>query len=233
MSDHIANIPDPDQEETRLIQARDAALLAAKTKPLTKVKVKALDKAERNLKLFQIQRESEAERSFSKFADVVTHLDAEGWKISTSTAYEHKQDGKIRPGANGKYSLAVVLEYARQHLQRKDGSGTDNVSNLQEQRLSAEIRRIEADADHREMKLKERRGELIPLDHVEVELSSRARDLDAHLDAFFRSAAGRMIKIVGGDMQKAPDLITYMRAAKKQMMDNYARPIHGPEEEEV
>ena len=232
MSDINPNVPDLDQEEIRLVQVRDAALLAAKAKPMTKAKLATLQRAERELEGYRAKRENESGQSFAKFADVVTYLDTEGWKISTSTAYEHKQDGKIRPGANGKYSLSAVIEYARQHLQRQDGSGVDNVSSLQEQRLSAEIRRIEADADTREMKLSQRRGELIPRDHVEVELSSRARDLDAHLDAFFRSSAGKMIKLVGGDMQKAPDLITFMRGAKKQMLDNYARPIHGPDEEE-
>lgn len=229
MSDKI----DIDQEEKKLIEARDAALIAAKTKPVTNAKLKALQKAERDLESFRSKRESENSQTFAKFADVVTYLDEEGWKISTSTAYEHKQDGKILPGPGGKYSLTAVLEYARQHLQRKDGSGPDDRLNLQEQRLLAEIRRVEADAESRELKLKERRGEMIPRDHVEVELSSRARDLDSHLDAFFRASAGKIIKMVGGDMQKAPDLISFMRGAKKQMMDNYARPIHGPDEEEV
>lgn len=226
----FANISD--QEEIRLVEARDAALVAAKTKPITNAKLKTLAKTERELEQYRERLEVAAGQLFAKLPDVITYLDAEGWKISTSTAYEHKQDGKIKTNSEGKYTLNAVLDYARQHLQRKDGTEPDDKNSLQEQKITAEIRRIEADAETRELKLKERRGELIPRDHVEVELSSRARDLDAHLDAFFRSAAGRIIKIVGGDMQKAPDLITFMRGAKKQAMNNYARPIHGPDEEE-
>lgn len=223
---------DQETEESQLVAARDAALTASKTKPITNAKLKALKKAEKDLEAFRAKRDSAIEKTFAKLPDVIAYLEAEGWKISTSTAYEHKQDGKIKTNQDGKYTLNAVLDYARQHLQRKDGTEPDDKTNLQEQKITAEIRRIEADAETRELKLKERRGELIPRDHVEVELSSRARDLDAHLDAFFRSAAGRIIKIVGGDMQKAPDLITFMRGAKKQAMDNYARPIHGPNEEE-
>jgi hypothetical protein len=221
-----------DQEEARLVAHRDDALELAKRKP-TGANLKSLKKAEAALKAFRTSRyESGGEHLFDSLMDVVAYLDAEGWKISRSSAYEHRDDGKIRPGPDGKYTLSAAQDYARQHLQRKDGSATDDMINLQEQKLKEEIRRISSDAGLRELKYKERQGELIPREHVEIELAARASDLKTHLDASARSSAGRIIKMVGGDPQKAPDLISFMLGINRKVLDNYSRPIQGPEEDD-
>jgi len=221
-----------DQEETSLVKHRDDALLLAKRKP-TQTNLRSLKKAETALNDFRADRyESAGEQVFDNLKEVIAYLDAEGWKIGKSTAYDHKDEGKIRPGADGKYTLTTVQEYARQHLQRKDGSNSEETGSLQERKLLEEIRRISSDAALREMKLRERQGELMPREHVEVELAARASDLKTHLDASARSSAGRIIKLVGGDPQKAPDLISFMLGINRKMLDNYSRPIQGPDEEE-
>lgn len=221
-----------DQEETRLVKHRDDCLELAKRKP-TGANLKSLKKAEAALVDFRAARyESAGEQIFDSLMDVIVFLDADGWKISKSSAYEHKDDGKIRPGSDGKYTLSTVQEYARQHLQRKDGSASDEKSNLQEQKLLEEIRRISSDAAMRELKLRERQGELIPREHVEIELAARAGDLKTHLDASARSSSGRIIKLVAGDPQKAPELISFMLGINRKILDNYSRPIAGPDEEE-
>jgi len=220
-----------DQEETRLVKFRDDALELAKRKP-TGANLKTLKRAETALNEFRTARyETSTEETFATLMDVVNHLDADGWKISKSSAYEHKDEGKIRPGQDGKYTLAAIEEYARQYLQRKDGS-SPAAANLQEEKLRGEIRRISSDAEMRELKLKERQGELIPREHVEVELASRAGDLKTHLDASARSSATRIIKLVKGDIQLAPELISFMLGINRKVLDNYSRPIQGPDEEE-
>lgn len=221
-----------DQEEARLAKQRDDALVLAKSKP-TQANIRELRKVERELTDFRADRyESSGGQLFDSLMDVIDYLDASGWKISKSTAYEHKDAGKIRPGGDGKYTMATVMEYARQHLQRKDGGGSDEKANLQEQKLTEEIRRISSDAEMRELKLKERRGELISREHVEIELAARAGDLKTHLDASARSSSTRIIKLVGGDVQKAPELISFMLGINRKVLDNYSRPIAGPDEEE-
>lgn len=221
-----------DQEENRLVKQRDDALSLAKRKP-TQSNLRALKKAEKDLNDFRSDRyESSTEQTFDSLMDVVSHLDSEGWKISKSSAYEHKDEGKIRPGADGKYTLTAVQDYARQYLQRKDGSIGEEQSSLQEKKLLEEIRRLSSDASLRELTLRKRQGELIPRDHVEVELAARAGDLKTHLDASSRSSAGRIIKLVSGDPQKAPELISFLLGINRTVLDNYARPIQGPDEEE-
>lgn len=220
-----------DQEETRLIRFRDDALELAKRKP-TGANLKTLKKAETALGDFRAARyETSREENFASLMDVISFLDADGWKISKSSAYEHKDEGKIRPGTDGKYTLSAVQKYAQVHLPRKDG-GSPTAINLQEEKLRGQIRQISTDAEMRELKLKERQGELIPREHVEVELAARAGDLKTHLDASARSASTRIIKLVGGDVQKAPELISFMLGLNRKMLDNYSRPIQGPDEEE-
>lgn len=220
-----------DQQEALLTRQRDEALELAKNSP-TRAHLKSLKAAEAALNDFRAERyNSTSGQYFDNLMDVATFLEADGWKISKTTLYEHKEAGKIRKGTNGKYSLTDVQEYSRQYLQRKDGSQVDDKTNFQEQKLREEIRRISSDAAMRELKLQERRGELIPREEVEVELAARAGDLKTHLDASARSSAGRIIKLVGGDPQKSAELISFMLGINRKMMDNYSRPIAGPEED--
>ncbi|MDO8945045.1 MAG: hypothetical protein Q7U75_17825 [Desulfobacterales bacterium] len=220
-----------DQKEVELVQKRDEALELAKRKP-TGVNMRELKKAETELNKFRTARNTASgEQTFDTLMDVVVFLDDAGWKISKSSAYEHRDDAKIRPGSDGRYTLSAVQDYARLHLARKDGSDPD-ATNLQTRKLEEEIRRISSDAAMRELKYKERQGELIPREHVEIELAARAGDLKTHLDASARSASTRIIKLVGGDVQKAPELISFMLGLNRKMLDNYSRPIQGADEDD-
>ena len=223
---------DLNREEEALVKHRDDALELAKRRP-TSTNLKSLKKAEAALNEFRADHyEVAGEKMFNTLVDVISFLDSEGWKISKSSAYEHKDDGKIRPGSDGKYTLSAVQEYARHHLNRKDGSSGDETANLQTQKLTEEIRRIASDAAMRELKFKEKQGELIPREHVEIELAARAGDLKTHLDASARSSSTRIIKLVGGDVQKAPELISFMLGINRKVLENYSRPIQGPDEDD-
>lgn len=231
MSDDLASILAT--EEARLIRARDEAFEVVQRRPIGANR-KAYRKACVALEDFlRAKTEPEGERTFASILEVVDFLDSDGWKISRSTAYDHwKKDGKISARPDGTFALSAVQEYARVHLQKKDGTpGPLAGPNLQEEKLQEEIRRIRHDADMRELNLRTKLGELIPKDHVEAELAERAQNLKMYLDAFIRSAAGQIIKLVGGDPLRAPQLITYMLGANRKAMDNYSRPIQGLEEE--
>lgn len=214
-----------------LTTARDRALEIATGAPTAKNR-KALRDAQRALDEYhRAQAEPQTGEILAGLQEVVDYLDAEGWKVGRSTAYEHwKRDGKLRARPDGRFDLAAVLSYARDHLQRKDG--TPVAGNLAEDKQRAEIARIQADAATRELKLRQLTGELMPRSQVEVELAERATSLRAYLDAVARSSSGRVIKLVGGDPQKAAELIAWWLGMNRKAMDNYARPIRGLEDEE-
>lgn len=223
-------------QETALITARDAALEAVQDKP-TGVNRKAYRKACRELEEFlRAKHEPDSgEQSFASILEVVQHLDQQGWKISKSTAYDHwKKEGKIKARPAGGFTISAVMEYARMHLQRKDGTTCEKESDesLQQQKITAEVRRILSDAELREHKLREALGEVIPKSQVEIELSERASNLKTYFNSVARSSAGRIIKIVKGDPQKAQELISFLLGLNKKAFDNYSRPIQGIEDEE-
>src|SRR6266498_3723308 len=115
-------------EENKLISARDSALVLAQVKP-TGVNRKAYKKACRDLEEFLKAKNDpgETEQTFASVLEVVDYLDSAGWKISKSTVYDHwKKDGKLKARADGSFVLSTVQEYARHHLQYKDGTpGSD------------------------------------------------------------------------------------------------------------
>ena len=104
--------------------------------------------------------------------------------------------------------------------------------NLQQQKITAEVRRILSDAELREHKLLAARGEVIPKSQVEIELSERASNLKTYFNSVARSSAGRIIKIVKGDPQKAQESSPSCWGSNKKAFDNYSRPIQGLEDEE-
>lgn len=222
--------------ESELLAVRDAALEAVQVKP-TGANRKAYRKACRDLEEFlrAKQEPDSGEQVFASIIDVVNHLDQQGWKISKSTAYGHwKKESKIKARTKGGFTLSAVLEYARLHLQRKDGSTGEKESDdsLQQQKITAEVRRILSDAELREHKLREALGEVMPKSQVEIELSERASNLKTYFNSVARSSAGRIIKLVKGDPQKAQELITFLLGLNKKAFDNYSRPIQGIEDEE-
>jgi len=222
-------------EEARLIEAREAALEAFKCKPTAanrKAYTRAVGVVEEFLKAKLEPLPSE--RSFVGLPEVLEFLQGENWKISQSTIYEHRDAGKIHVETNGSFTLSSVTDYARVHLRKMDGTpGAAIAEDLGAQKMRAEIARITHDGKLRELKLRQELGELMPKSVVEVELAERAGNLKSYFDSVARSSAGRIIKIVGGDPQKATDLIAWMLGMNAKAFDNYARPIHGTEEDEV
>lgn len=221
-------------EEERLLKERDAALGEFRGKP-TKVNRQAYERANKALEEF-LKAKLEplpAEPTFASLPEVLEYLQADNWKISQSTLYEHRDAGRIRTEANGHYTLSSIREYARTFLRKSDGTpGAAVAENLGAQKMRAEINRITQDAALRELKLREQLGELIPKSVVEVELAERAGNLKSYFNAVARSSAGRIIKIVGGDPQKSAELIAWLLAMNAKAFDNYARPIHGNDETE-
>lgn len=219
-----------DHEETRLKALVDDALQLAKRKPTT-ANMRSYRKAEKALAEYRQAQGTDAP-GFANVMEIVDYLDAAGWKISKSTCYDHVKERKILPEPSGRFSLAAVLEYARVHLQKKDGTpGAIAGPSLQEQKIMEEVDRIRIDRQHRELKYKEATGELVAKSEVEGELAKRAAYLKSDLKNVFRAGAVEIIRVVKGDPQLAPELIAYGVRLVDEMLDRYARPIKGFEDE--
>lgn len=223
-----------DQEEERL-RAEAAAAYALALKRPTIAHRKAHKVAEDALARFlKARHEPEpAEPVFRGVTETLEYLQGENWKIAKSKLYDDFNAGKLRSEPDGTIPLANVLDYARLHLQKEDGTpGAVAVGpSLQEQKILEEVGRIRADRLQREMKLREATGELIKKSEVEIEHAKRIVYLRSDLKNIFRAGAVEIIRMVGGDPQKAPVLIAYGVGLVDVSMDRYARPINIGEED--
>jgi hypothetical protein len=152
----------------------------------------------------------ESEPKLDNLKAVVKYLTEAGWRIKRSTIYYHQDKGLLRPDKEGKYSQAAVDKYVIvAKLKRLDGKKTEKLEKLSEDRQSAETRKLNAQAEREELKLKVEKGLFVPKDTFERELAHRAMVFKTDGEAFFRSQASAMIKLTGGDPEKAPDLIEF------------------------
>jgi len=217
--------------ESELQTAYDVAFEAARENPTT-VNRNKLRQAKRDLEEF-MSSQSESEPVFGTIPEMVDWLDAEGWKVGQSTAYEHRDKGKLKLRDDGTITESMALEYAGGFLKKKDGTpGCPTGVSLQQEKITEEIGLKRADRRMRELKVREAEGELIPRNKVEIEFSERAMNLKSYLEAVARASSGRIIKIVGGDQQKSSELISYLLGLMRKALDNYSRPIEGFEEED-
>jgi hypothetical protein len=168
---------------------------------------------------------------------VVEYLTAAGWRIKKSTAYKHHKDGILRPGSDGKYSRATVDKYAATKLKRLDGTKKDQIEKLNEARQKAETRKLQAQAEHWELKSKIAQGQYVPKDTFERELARRAMVFKTDMEAFCRSQAGAVIGLVGGDKDRTPDLTEYLLAEFAKWLARYAADrefvVPAPEAEDI
>ncbi len=161
---------------------------------------------------------------FANLRLVHAWLKENGWKISLSGIYKHKNEGKITPDKSGAYSLARVRKYAETWLKRADtGSRVkDELERFQRRKAIAETRRAEAQAKKLEHELAVAEGRYIPRDDFYTELAARALALESGLKAMVQRRAAGWIEMVGGDPSRARDLLAAVSADIDTALSEYA-----------
>ncbi len=153
---------------------------------------------------------------------VAEYLRERGWKLATSTAYNHVSQGKLVPGDDGQFHLADIEAYARAHLKRRDGSDRRPDETALQRRL-AEVRRIEAEAALKEKRLAVMEGKYIPREDHERALALRMALFKDGLENIARSEALSLIDLVGGDRTRAPELKERLSELFADLLDSYAQ----------
>jgi len=141
----------------------------------------------------------------------VEYLWDKGWKITKSPCYRHREDGKIIGQPDGTFLLSDIMRYAQTYLKRRKGfelpGEQDDIRRAKE---IAEKDKAVEQARHWQMKNKIRSGEFVEKALFESELAARAIFFRSDMENFFRSQAVRLIDIVEGRAEKAPDMVDYM-----------------------
>jgi hypothetical protein len=164
--------------------------------------------------------------TFSNILEVVKFLKKDGWKIKKSSVYLHAKQKKFHPQKDGLYHMKDVEKYARSYLKKNDPASLSAINNnpeaIMKRRSEAEARKIEAQAEHWELKSKIESGNYVPKETFERALAQRAMLFKSDLEAFARGQAPEIIQFVNGDNDKIPDLIEYMLDQFEQFLGRYA-----------
>ena len=158
--------------------------------------------------------------------EVVEYLKADGWKVSKSAVYRHRDQGKIATGGDGLFLMADVERYARDWLKRLDGSGGKRANDIdpveQREKKAAEARKVAAQAEHWEIKTRILRGEYVERVAFERALARRAAVFKSDIENFIRNYAGEMIALAKGDATRTPDVIEFWLNESEKWLARYA-----------
>lgn len=164
-------------------------------------------------------RSAASKATFPHIKAVAKYLDEQGWKVSQSTVYSHKEKGKLKPREDGLYHLEDIETYlAESNIHRKNP--TEDKS--QSDRSTAEARKALAQAIHWEERNKILQNQYVPREAFEQELSARAAMFNADLEEFFYSQAPAIIHLVEGNDAKTPELIDFLITTKETWIARYA-----------
>jgi hypothetical protein len=159
-------------------------------------------------------------------AEIYRRLIAAGIDIKRSTLYHHCKTGDLALD-KGKYTAAAIRRYLQaQGLLPSPGeeSAEQQIpASLQEQKYVAEIRRLRAECKLKELKLEVETGKYIRVDDAYAELAGRYLVLDSGLDYMIQSKAAEFIALVGGNLDRMPDLVKAMTDEKTSLLSEYAR----------
>lgn len=163
---------------------------------------------------------------------VIRYLDGKGWKISSSTAYNHRETNRMPgPDKDGCFHGSQLDIYAREYLKRKDGSSDADEdgqgSQGEKQKASAEKERQQA--ENWRIRNEILKGTYVERSFMEREFGSRSAFLRTDLNTFWEIHALTIIELTGGDPAKVPALVEKGQDWVRDWTDRYARPIKYPE----
>lgn len=164
------------------------------------------------------------EFTFPNILAVVEYLRAGGWKVAKSMAYQHRNEGRLRPREDGLFHTRDVVKYARSFLRKMDTGKTlsAEIDAIQQERARAETDKAIAQAEHWQIRTAISRGRYVEKELFERELARRASVFKNDIDGFVRAHVSGIIDLVAGDVAKTPDLIEFMLGHAEDWLDRYA-----------
>lgn len=209
------------KSELEVLQGAVSKALKAVESKGTKGNIDNLKAAKDALKELEAEISGSTVDTLPNLRAVAAWLEQQGWKVSESTVYKHREEGKISPDDKGVFPLKRVNEYAVKHLERIDGS--EKLSGADE-KSRAEARRIEASAKLMEIKEKKLRGSVLDREQVELENAAKAAMLVADCRSWCHAASTDIIKVVDGDITKTTDLTEHLISELDLFFDKYSNP---------
>jgi hypothetical protein len=161
--------------------------------------------------------------TLSNVMEVAEYLKNQGYRCGKSTLYNHVNEGRLIKNKSGSFDVKQVEKYAGLNLKLIGGESPSNdLEQLQREKLEAETKKAQAQAEHWEHKTRVETGEYIEKELFYGEMAARASILKNDFETFFRSNAGQMIQLCGGDQTKIPDMIDMCLGQVEEFFNRYA-----------
>lgn len=183
--------------------------------------------------------ENPDEQRFQNLLEVTAYLRESGWKVGKTKIYEDQY--KITRQTDGTFLRKDVDKYAAAFLRRLDGTDADNDEeslSLQKLRLEIQTAQEKLEKVRRENKIEA--GQYISRAEHERALAARAAFLMGELGAnFIHSRAVKIIDLVEGNRDRAPELVEYWTHTIAEAFDHYSKPMQfeapiiGEDEEDI
>lgn len=160
-------------------------------------------------------------QAFRNIIEVLDYLQAEGWKIQKSSLYQKQY--AIRKQPDGSMLKKDVDDFAARYLHKADGSDMEDAD--MPKKIEAEVRKLTAEAEKKEIEVMRLKGELVDRFEVEQQLADRASYLKSSLEGFFHSMCPRLIEKAEGNVQRVPEVVDFCLAELNELFDHYSKPL--------
>ncbi len=164
------------------------------------------------------------EMRIENIAAILDYLKAAGWKVTRTSLYRHRSEGKILPEKCGQFSQKDVDKYAKNWLKQQSTGKrvSTKTDELQREKLELELKNLQLDSERKKFQHEKEQGKYIPKEQMEIELAARAGILDAGLKHWIQSRAADWIRTVNGDTKKVGDMINMMNKDMDEHINSYA-----------
>lgn len=205
---------------TTLINRFEKAKALAEDKP-TEKNIKAASTAKTRLDDYKRTLEAENDQvSFESLASVHHYLELHNWKVSKSTLYTHKEKGLISADKGGRFPLERVENYAKAHLEKKDGD--EQGSSGADAKARAEAERIEEQTKRLKLQNAILNKEHVSLEKVNTSNAAKAALLTSSFRNWCHTEAEEIAATFGIPKGKVPDLIQHLQSSTQKFFDTYA-----------
>lgn len=159
---------------------------------------------------------------FRNVKEVAAYLHDAGYKVSRATVYNHRSQGKLVPDQDGGFTVKAVDRYVKSWLDKVAPVSSLDLAKMQDEKKTAEAKKLEAQAKHWEIKTNILEEKYIEKSVYERDLANRAMLLKSDGDNFFRSMAAEIVSMVDGDIELVADLIEFCLKKWESFLGRYS-----------
>jgi len=172
------------------------------------------------------QPEAEGSVAWSAFEDtankqaVLRFLVAAGYQVAERTFYRHCKKGQLSQNENGLYTRRLVKAYAIAAL--LPPAGEEKTEDLESIKARLQIKKLEDEIARSRFADGKDRKRYIKRDEIDHEMAARAVVLDSGTEHLFRTKAREWCVLVGGDPERAPELVEALLGGWHALLNRYA-----------